>query len=279
VNAHTAREQVLDLLRESGFVLERSRRHNVWKHTDGRVWVVSQTPSDWRSEMNNLSNLKQFLARGKARGTFDLTEITDHDRERARKVLQPERPTKVKPIKERNFGILIEKWKPVIIPTRNTIIKIRTETPIDCYAVGATVQRWLQEFFHQRTRVQAETSIAEDLPIQLEEFAVELRKQQLSEDIIKQVLNDHVATVQAQLTEITREEERRGVESAIALRRVFQRVWRKVIDEQQARDQVQKRLWEIWQFEEHDANHVFDLGLDILKYISQDGLDFRLRFE
>ncbi len=56
-----ARDQVNEYLREYGAVLQRKRKHEVWKFPDGKVFVRAATPSDSRADDNNLSDLKKLL--------------------------------------------------------------------------------------------------------------------------------------------------------------------------------------------------------------------------
>jgi hypothetical protein len=52
---------VTDELKRIGAVLIRQKRHQVWSLPDGRKYVMSQTPSDWRAEQKQLSMLRRLL--------------------------------------------------------------------------------------------------------------------------------------------------------------------------------------------------------------------------
>ena len=78
------RWQVEELLKQHGAKLVRHKKHQVWRFPDGRVYVMSSTPSDYRAEDNNLRDLRRMLGiereirknplrqekRGTARQTF-----------------------------------------------------------------------------------------------------------------------------------------------------------------------------------------------------------------
>lgn len=55
------RRQILDMLSEHGAVLVRSTRHAVWRLPSGAQFVFSNTPSEYRTERNTLSNLRHVL--------------------------------------------------------------------------------------------------------------------------------------------------------------------------------------------------------------------------
>lgn len=50
------------LLKEHGFELIRTTKHRVYRNPEGRVYVTSSTPSDWRVANNRLTALKRCLA-------------------------------------------------------------------------------------------------------------------------------------------------------------------------------------------------------------------------
>ena len=54
-------DEILQLIREHGGVLERSNTHNVYRFPDGRIYVLPKSPSDVRALKNNLSALRRFL--------------------------------------------------------------------------------------------------------------------------------------------------------------------------------------------------------------------------
>jgi hypothetical protein len=49
------------LLRESGAVLARNKKHEVWKIPGGKTFVKASTPSDRRATANQLSDLRKVL--------------------------------------------------------------------------------------------------------------------------------------------------------------------------------------------------------------------------
>lgn len=56
-----ARAKVNQLLQQAGAVLKRTRKHEVWSLPNGKNFVRGKTPSDRRSDDNNLSDLKHAL--------------------------------------------------------------------------------------------------------------------------------------------------------------------------------------------------------------------------
>lgn len=56
-----ARAKVNELLQQAGAVLKRTRKHEVWSLPNGKNFVRGKTPSDQRSDDNNLSDLKHAL--------------------------------------------------------------------------------------------------------------------------------------------------------------------------------------------------------------------------
>src|ERR1700733_10469223 len=55
-------EQHERLLKQHGFELVRATKHHVFRNPEGRVYVTSSTPSDWRVAHNRLTALKRCLA-------------------------------------------------------------------------------------------------------------------------------------------------------------------------------------------------------------------------
>lgn len=53
--------KVIELLKESGAVLTRHKKHQVWRLPNGQNFVIAQSTSDRRSERNNLSDLRKML--------------------------------------------------------------------------------------------------------------------------------------------------------------------------------------------------------------------------
>lgn len=56
-----ARAKVTALLEECGAVLKRSRKHQVYELPNGKNFVRASTPSDSKSDLNNLSDLNHQL--------------------------------------------------------------------------------------------------------------------------------------------------------------------------------------------------------------------------
>lgn len=59
---HRSPEQALkDLLEQCHAVELKTNNHVKWKLPDGRIFVMSRTPSDWRAAHKRLSMLKRML--------------------------------------------------------------------------------------------------------------------------------------------------------------------------------------------------------------------------
>ena len=56
-----AYDDLMALLEEHGMVLDRSRKHQVWKHPDGRSFTMSSTPSDTHAVHQQIRSLRKFL--------------------------------------------------------------------------------------------------------------------------------------------------------------------------------------------------------------------------
>lgn len=56
-----ARAKVSELLESCGAVLKRQRKHEVYELPNGKNFVRAKTPSDTKSDLNNLSDLKHQL--------------------------------------------------------------------------------------------------------------------------------------------------------------------------------------------------------------------------
>lgn len=54
-------DKVKELLKEHGAVLIRKKKHEVWRLPNGKNFVIAQSASDYRAEMNNLSDLRKML--------------------------------------------------------------------------------------------------------------------------------------------------------------------------------------------------------------------------
>ncbi len=57
----TVQEEIDDLLKAHGAVLDRTKKHHVWKFPDGRTFVAASSASDVRAERNQLATLRQML--------------------------------------------------------------------------------------------------------------------------------------------------------------------------------------------------------------------------
>lgn len=53
------------LLRNHGFELARQNKHKVYKREDGTTFVTASTPSDWRAERNQMSDLARVIGTDK----------------------------------------------------------------------------------------------------------------------------------------------------------------------------------------------------------------------
>jgi hypothetical protein len=75
------------LLRQHKFVLVRQDRHKVYRNPEGRVYVTSSTPSDWRVAFNMLTALKRCIAEPPKPM---VVAISDYEREQAAAVIASE---------------------------------------------------------------------------------------------------------------------------------------------------------------------------------------------
>ena len=73
------------LLRQHKFVLVREDKHKVYRNPEGKVYVTSATPSDWRAGLNMLTALKRCIAEP-AKPT--VVAISDFEREQAAQLIQ-----------------------------------------------------------------------------------------------------------------------------------------------------------------------------------------------
>jgi len=73
------------LLRQHKFVLVREDRHKVYRNPEGKVYVTSATPSDWRAEFNMLKSLKRCIAEPPKPMVI---AISDFEREQAAQLIQ-----------------------------------------------------------------------------------------------------------------------------------------------------------------------------------------------
>lgn len=51
----------IDLLKEVGAVLVRTKRHNVWRLPNGSTVIMSQSPSDFRAEANRVREIRHKM--------------------------------------------------------------------------------------------------------------------------------------------------------------------------------------------------------------------------
>jgi hypothetical protein len=56
-----SQREIEGLLKGAGAVLERKRKHCIWRFPDRRIWVVPSSPSDDRAYRNNLADLRRYL--------------------------------------------------------------------------------------------------------------------------------------------------------------------------------------------------------------------------
>ena len=66
--AQSADLEVKRLLKENGAVLIRHRKHLIYKLSSGAIFVQANTPSDVRSDENNLRDLRKLLGNAPPRG-------------------------------------------------------------------------------------------------------------------------------------------------------------------------------------------------------------------
>jgi hypothetical protein len=128
-----AQRQVEALLSEHGYELVRQRKHKVFRRSDGKIWVLPKTPSDFRSLSNNLANLKKELA-----GPVDAIEPV------AAPVQHEELPAP-KEIPERNIGIAADKYyrmhRPQAQSSPTQQIRPAKAQLIDLYQVGSVLRK------------------------------------------------------------------------------------------------------------------------------------------
>lgn len=63
-------EEVMRLLKEHGAVLERTKKHAVWRFPDGRSFALPTSPSRSSSWDNNLHDLRKLLGVNGERGAI-----------------------------------------------------------------------------------------------------------------------------------------------------------------------------------------------------------------
>lgn len=82
------------IFRQHGFDLVRQKKHRVYKHPDGRTFVTSSTPSDWRTEKNVLGDFSNLTGLDKE----ELLRPTKPKRQRTRLTpLDPDQPVLLSP--------------------------------------------------------------------------------------------------------------------------------------------------------------------------------------
>jgi hypothetical protein len=64
--------RILRLLRKSGAVLRRSKKHRHFVFPNGRVWIVPNSPKSDSGYYHNLADLKKYLGTSK-NGKFQTT--------------------------------------------------------------------------------------------------------------------------------------------------------------------------------------------------------------
>lgn len=60
--------EISRILKQHRAALVRTKRHNVWKFPDGRIFTTAQSPSDFRASNNQLRDLKRLLGLNGVRG-------------------------------------------------------------------------------------------------------------------------------------------------------------------------------------------------------------------
>lgn len=60
-------DEIHELLKSNGAVLERTKKHHIWRFPDGRIWVLPGSPRSSQSYTNNLCDLRTFLGVKKAK--------------------------------------------------------------------------------------------------------------------------------------------------------------------------------------------------------------------
>lgn len=80
-------KQLESLLRQHNFRLIRETRHLVYRNREGKVFVCSKTPSDYRASHNMLTRLKLVIA---SPPRPEVVAISDFEREQAALVIQPQ---------------------------------------------------------------------------------------------------------------------------------------------------------------------------------------------
>jgi len=57
----SVQDRIDTLLRGAGMYLDRGKKHQVYKHPDGRSFTMSSTPSDEMAARQQLRSLERFL--------------------------------------------------------------------------------------------------------------------------------------------------------------------------------------------------------------------------
>lgn len=79
-----------DLVKRYGFDLARQKKHKVYKHPDGRTFVLPSTPSDWRSSHNQLSDFSRLMGLSKK-------ELLGLERKERKEVVVEDKPVLLHP--------------------------------------------------------------------------------------------------------------------------------------------------------------------------------------
>lgn len=274
-------EQITRLLTEHGFKLHRERKHRVFRHDDGRVWVMPKTPSDHHGLANNYRDLQKFLRGEMVRGSLGLTAISDEDRTKAEQILRGTKPVKQKQIRERNIGIAVERFKTPSCAIPNPAPIDSTEKPkkheLDQYAIG----RMLHDTFTElmvKTIFPAETkAYLEDIKREydetLETHIPALRTEFPDVDIATAVEN-YTCHMQDRAVQAIEKARQCSIKTCIVSTRLFQRATRSIrknepIDPKQIREALRTKIAGVWG-KPHDglADILFATGLFVLKTIT-----------
>jgi len=78
-------KQIDSLLRQHGFRLIRDTKHCVYRNPDGKIFICSKTPSDYRAGYNKLTNLKSVIANPPRP---EIVAISEFEREQAAQIIQ-----------------------------------------------------------------------------------------------------------------------------------------------------------------------------------------------
>lgn len=135
-------KQLETMLEEHGFELVRQNTHLVYKNPEGKVFVTSKTPSDFRAALNNVSYLKKVLAtksQSKSLPRFEAPTVQAPP--------QAKEPSHT----GRQLGLTKERYErrykpPKPQPVRQ-INKDKQPEVIDIYHVGSVLRRTFKQTF------------------------------------------------------------------------------------------------------------------------------------